>query len=908
MIVHQRLASAGLGHCPASTTGTARGVNTRGVLFAIFLALALQALPAHAQVRLWDSTGVAVCTAAGWQRAVRMVSDGSDGAIIVWEDLRSGSNAAIYAARIRPDATLPWAMDGVEVAAAAPAQKLASIVADGAGGAVIVWWNDAAGHSDVYAQRIDGNGTRLWSAAGVRVCGASGNQQWAEVVADGTGGFIIAWHDRRGSDNDVYAQRLDAMGAAQWGTDGLAVSTAPGDQSYPQLAVDRQGGVFIVWMDRRVEDDIYMQRVRADGTLAWPADRVVCAEANRQVAPKILPFGDEQVVVFWQDYRLGVSTSALYLQIFSLDGERTYVEDYQVTESDKSQSGMFLAPDGRKGALAVWSDFRKSATNGDIYMRRINADGTVIGDFGNALSDATDTQERPQIIDDGFGGGFAVWQDRRNGFDYDIYMNRVSSQGVTNYAEWNRHSGVLLHKHDNNQLSPQVVASARGTAIVAWYDGRVLDGQADIYAQRVAWAPNLLRPDSLNFPAIKVGTTVTDTIVIANNGARPLLISNIRRASDPGTTQPGDFTYLQNVSLPLTLQPDSTVALHVSFKAGGVGRRISELRISSNAPEDPAIIPLIGRGSNPVLQTESIVVFPTTKQGSGTEIELAGFIRNTGSGPLLVHGVEFGGRDSARFALGAMPPLPWEIAEGTAAPLRLRFEPDVVGPYEGQLRLYHNADSQPRNVRLSGIGGRPTLLTIPLVLYFDTTMATRTQEKEVRIKNTSGVELLVTGLHVSGADSSEFSVQATLPLRIPGEASAPVLVRFAPTGGGPKRADLIITSDATSSPDVLRINAAATPLGLALSSPEQAFAIQDIAPHPLPASGVFRAMLNLEAAQVERVRFHLVDVLGRECALSRMAQHESATVLRLHGIAPGMYLLVATHPTLGRTARSLLLR
>jgi hypothetical protein len=133
-------------------------------------------------------------------------------------------------------------------------------------------------------------------------------------------------------------------------------------------------------------------------------------------------------------------------------------------------------------------------------------------------------------------------------------------------------------------------------------------------------------------------------------------------------------------------------------------------------------------------------------------------------------------------------------------------------------------------------------------------------------------------------------------------------VRFAPTGGGPKRADLIITSDATSTPDVLRINAAATPLGLAFPSSEQAFTIQDIAPHPVSGSGVFRAILNVEAAQAERVRFHLLDVLGREIALSHIGQQESASLLRLPGMAPGMYLLVATHPTLGRTARPLLLR
>ena len=37
----------------------------------------------------------------------------------------------------------------------------------------------------------------------------------------------------------------------------------------------------------------------------------------------------------------------------------------------------------------------------------------------------------------------------------------------------------------------------------------MLDGQADIYAQRVAWAPSLAFPDSIDFGIMKVGQTVS---------------------------------------------------------------------------------------------------------------------------------------------------------------------------------------------------------------------------------------------------------------------------------------------------------------------------------------------------------------------------------------------------------------
>ncbi|MCZ7557598.1 MAG: choice-of-anchor D domain-containing protein [Bacteroidia bacterium] len=874
----------------------------------------------YSQTLLWDSTGVPVCTAEGWQRAPRIGTDGQGGAIIAWEDLRQGSQAAIYAAKILPNGSLPWNPDGVVISPPAAGQRLAGLLPDGSGGAFLAWWNDAAGNSDVYAQRIGANGAALWSGGPLRVCNAPGNQQWVEMTADGEGGIIIAWHDKRGQDLDIYAQRVGASGNFLWQQNGVVISTAAGDQSYPQLASNRHGGAYIAWMDRRNEDDIYMQHVGADGTLRWTADLPVCTEPNRQIAPKVGQFGNDRVVVFWQDFRLGLSTSALYLQIFDEDGNKTYLEDYQVAQSEQTQSGMALSDDGKGGSLAVWADFRKSNADGDIYMRRINVDGSIIGDFGNAVCDAAGTQERPQMINDGYGGGLVVWQDKRNTFDYDLYMNRVSAQGTTNYNEWNTHSGVLLHRHDNNQLTPQIVASTLGTAIIVWYDGRILDGQADIYAQRVAWAPNLHRPDSVNFAMFKTGMIEYDTITLRNNGALPLVITNVRRASDPATTHPADFVWLPTIPLPYTLPPDSSVQLVVSFKPGGVGRRISELRISSNAPEDPAIIPLIGYGTNPTLETPSVYQMTVTKPGKSREEELKDFLTNKGSGTLYIHRLEFSGRDSLLFSLGANPPYPIAVPENGTASLRLRFSPDSAGPKETTLKIYHNADTLPRNVRISGIAATPVLLTHPITQYFDTTEATKSREAVIQIRNTTGVELEVYDIRLSGENPDDFSLQAQLPLYVPGGGALPFTLRFHPQSAGAKRADVIITSDAPSSPDILRVYGPAVPLSVPGFEMPNDFAFASLYPNPATTGQDVHVLLRLPSVPQGEITLRAVDLLGREVlVLHRDAgempgngesRYAVTLPLRWTGLPAGVYTIIAEYRRGGllhRHARPLLL-
>ena len=862
--------------------------------------LAVCQFPVAAQVLLWDSTGVPVCTADGWQRNPRMVTDGDRGAIIAWEDLRAGSNPAIHAARIRPDATRPWQADGIEVASPENGQRLAGIVSDGAGGAYIGWWNRAGKDGDVFVQRIGPDGTKRWAASGVTVCGAPGRQEWVEMVSDGVGGVILAWHDRRGgNDNDIYAQRYSPDGTPLWTADGVAVSTAAGDQNYPQLAADQNGGAYIAWMDRRTEDDIYAQHVLPDGSLAWTEDLAVCVEPNRQVAPKVIPYGEHSVAFFWQDYRLGPSTSALYLQIIDEQGQRLYVDDYQVSQSENAQSGMFLTDDGQNGALAVWTDYRGGAGEGDVYMRRIRADGSIIGDFGNALCDYANTQERPVMISDGHGGGFAVWQDKRNTFDYDLYMNRISAQGLTNYPEWNGHTGLLLHRHDNNQLGPQVIESGPGYALICWYDGRVLDGQADIYAQRVAWAPSLAFPDSIDFGIMKVGRTVHDTIRVWNDGARPLTITNVRRASNPGTTHPADFIFYPTFALPATLQPGEGVDIALSFTPGGIGERISELRISSDAQQEPVVIPLRGIGTNPTLQLKTVHQFRVTKVGTTNEEEIAGMIRNTGSGVLVIPRIEITGTDGHLFGLGDNPPFPLMVEEGGSFALKLKFSPLEPGPKEARIRVFSNAEEEPKEGRLSGIGAEPSLTTIPLAAYFDTTMTTRTRETTFNIRNTSSVELVVNRMTLAGENPDEFSFEATMPMRIPGDGSGPVTLRFHPTGVGPKRADLLIESDAPISPYTMRISGAAILLGTYVLPAADGFAVQSLYPQPLTTGQPLTVRLT-GVSPTEVLRIHVHDLLGRLRGVAFSGYTDPNTTSLEIPLAPlrleaGSYLLRVEH-------------
>ena len=80
-----------------------------------------------------NNGNVALCTAANDQGPPMIVSDGAGGAIVTWEDFRSGTNWDIYAQRVSAAGVPQWTANGVALCTAANTQGSPMIVSDGAG-------------------------------------------------------------------------------------------------------------------------------------------------------------------------------------------------------------------------------------------------------------------------------------------------------------------------------------------------------------------------------------------------------------------------------------------------------------------------------------------------------------------------------------------------------------------------------------------------------------------------------------------------------------------------------------------------------------------------------------------------------------------------------------------------------
>ena len=55
----------------------------------------------------------------------------------------------------------------------------------------------------------------------VPLCTTSGTQYSPTIISDGAGGAIVTWYDYRSGNYDIYAQRILATGTVQWAANSV---------------------------------------------------------------------------------------------------------------------------------------------------------------------------------------------------------------------------------------------------------------------------------------------------------------------------------------------------------------------------------------------------------------------------------------------------------------------------------------------------------------------------------------------------------------------------------------------------------------------------------------------------------------------------------------------------------------
>jgi hypothetical protein len=469
-----------------------RTFEVRHACHLLLLSVLLVPMAAHAA---WPSDplqNVALCVTPFSSAVTAAVSDGRRGAIVAWYEDRAG-DFDVFARRVDASGVPQWALNGVRACSttAGTPQVLPKAVSDGANGVIMAWLDGRSGPNTLYLQRVDSSGTRLWGAGGVLAATTTSNQLTEFcLIADGAGGAVVTWTTpMSGVSSDIYAQRVNALGARQWGANALALCTEKSDQFRPMLVRKASGSFVVAWEDLRqlFRSDLYAQAITAAGVTQWAANGMIVANsADNAINPMLVATGANDCLLLWDADSLGVgdirgqrlsSTGAALwagagVRMFSpgtnglaavttdplggayLVSSRTNVSTLKsqlwaqrvldtgalvypasglrVSSIPSGQTQVAIAPDNAGGCMLTWyDDLRGVAPNGDIFAQRLSAAGvTLWSPSGVPVCSAPNTGPGLTLAADGVGGAVIAWSDTRNSPSPDLYVQGVDANGA----------------------------------------------------------------------------------------------------------------------------------------------------------------------------------------------------------------------------------------------------------------------------------------------------------------------------------------------------------------------------------------------------------------------------------------------------------------------------------------------
>ena len=127
------------------------------------------------------------------------------------------------------------------------------------------------------------------------------------------------------------------------------------------------------------------------------------------------------------------------MQRFNADGTQPWVGAADGVLVAPSSAGAQLDPalvgDGSGGALIAWTDTRPGSAVPQVYVQHVDASGALRDSAGMALTASAYNQRLPQLLADGAGGAFVVWQDSTASSGVDLRMQRLDPSGTALWGE-----------------------------------------------------------------------------------------------------------------------------------------------------------------------------------------------------------------------------------------------------------------------------------------------------------------------------------------------------------------------------------------------------------------------------------------------------------------------------------------
>jgi hypothetical protein len=331
--------------------------------------------------------------------------------------------------------------------------------------------------------------------------------------------------------------------------------------------------------------------------------------------------------------------------------------------------------------------------------------------------------------------------------------------------------------------------------------------------------------DVVDFGSPLVGQDIPKSVIVKNVGVGPLNVISAARTT--GTS--AEFTVTASATLPKSLAVGEEMRVNITYRLADGETDTGSITIVSDAAScdfqcaDPHNVRVAlfseFKGARNLELTPSMHDFGFVTQGE-TSAPFSFTARNDGTQTkiLTVQTVSLTGVDAVHFALDPPTTAPIYLSPGESREIPVVYGPMSQTSHAVELVVTANSDDPSRHELRAAISGRsvPTVDVSVDALDLGHVMLNQETTGTTTIRNNSNVSISVTGgsfLNGEGAQGFYFPMSLPFPITIPVGNTAPLTLRFRPTGTAGNRADtLSLTHNLSVTPVQAPVTGIADPL------------------------------------------------------------------------------------------------
>jgi hypothetical protein len=307
-----------------------------------------------------------------------------------------------------------------------------------------------------------------WSAR-QNISNNSGNSQYPDIAVDSQGTVYVVWQDDTVGGSGLLYSTLSA-GDGNWSTP-QSISGTSSISASPRIAVDQQGSLHVVWQDSiGGEPGIYWAVRSSDGS--WSTPQQITGTSANSSAPDVAVDAQGNPHVVWEEELAEGNTDIIYA---TKSDESDWLTQ-NISNDHEGSASPSIAIDDQGNLHVVWQGDPLQITGG--YLDILYTAKPSNGDW-SAPVDISHNQ-RPsahaRIAVDGEGNPHVVWEETYDEYATDIRPRYNTKSG----GNWLAQPENILPSSTEGIMfcHPDIaVDPTTGNPQVVWYDNTRQTGE-----------------------------------------------------------------------------------------------------------------------------------------------------------------------------------------------------------------------------------------------------------------------------------------------------------------------------------------------------------------------------------------------------------------------------------------------